>query len=166
MDLPKSPSLSDISIDGLVYDHIDGLSSTNSANPLRWIGLQTHNRFLPQPYEQLYSLLRKMGFQEDAVKVMIAKNDEAGDSAIKEASNAIGKDFSKRRYLRVFGDLLAAFWSICWYKLFGKFIGYGYTPWHALYLSVLIVVIGFFVFKAGYAAESLSQKMTVYPDGD
>src|SRR5271165_5088727 len=65
MQLNKSPSPGDISIDGFVYDEIDALSSANSANPLLWIGRQTHDRFFPQPYEQLAAVLRKMGFQED-----------------------------------------------------------------------------------------------------
>jgi hypothetical protein len=118
MELPNSPSPGEISIDGFVYDHIDGLSSANSANPLRWIGLQTHDHFLPQPHEQLYSILRKMGFQEDAVKVVIAKNEAAGDFAITEASNAIGKDLTKRKYFKALGDLLTDSWDICWYNRF------------------------------------------------
>jgi hypothetical protein len=172
MQLNKSLSLDDITTDGFVYDQIDGLSSANSSNPLRWIRLQPHDTFLPQRYEQLSSVLRAMGFQEDAVKVMIAKNDEAGEFAVTEASNAVGKDLSKRRYLKGSGDLLMEFWYIFWYWFFGKFIGYGYTPWHALYASLAIVVIGYFVFKAAYKAKiiipkddgiSLRQLVETYP---
>jgi hypothetical protein len=142
MDLTNSPSTGDVRIDGFVYDQIDELSSANSANPLRWIGLQPHDTFLPQRFEQLYSVLRKMGFQEDAMRVMITKNQEAGDIALAEASNATGKDLTKKRYLKVLADLLTGAWDISWYKLFGNFIGYGYTPWHALYASLSIVGIG------------------------
>jgi hypothetical protein len=158
MRLNKSLSLGYISIDGFVYDQIDELSSANSANPLRWISFQTHDRFLPQRYEQLYSVLRKMGFQEDALKVIISKNEKAGDFAIAEALSSTSKDFIKGRYAKVIGDLLTGLWGIFWYKLFGEFIGYGYTPWNALYASLAIVGFGYFVFKAGYAAEIIIPK--------
>ena len=100
-----------------------------------------------------------MGFQEDAGKVMMAKNEEAGDSAITEALNTIGKDLSKKRYLKVLPDLLAAIWDFCWYDFFGKFIGYGYTPWNAFYASLIIVVFGSFLFKAAYAAGIIIPKV-------
>ena len=99
-----------------------------------------------------------MGFQEDAVKVMVTKNEEAGDFALVEVSNATGKDLTKKRYLKVLADQLTGLWDISWYKFFGKFIGYGYTPWHALYASLVIVVFGYFVFKAGYATDIIIPK--------
>ena len=158
MDLANSPKTGSVNIDGLVYDQIDELSSANSDNPLRWIGLQSHYKFLPQRFEQLYSVLRKMGFQEDATKVMITKNQEAGDFTLADASDATGRDLSKRRYLKVLADFFTGIWYFFWYKAFGNFIGYGYTPWHALYASLVIVVIGYFVFKAGYATHIIIPK--------
>jgi len=98
MDLTNSPSTGDVRIDGFVYDQIDELSSANSAKPLRWIGLQPHDTFLPQRFEQLSSVLRKMGFQEDAMRVMISKNQEAGDIALAEASKVIRELYWLRLY--------------------------------------------------------------------
>lgn len=87
MDPKKAPALGYLHIDGFVYDQIDELSSVNSGNPLRWIGLQTNENFSPQQFDQLASVLRKMGFQEDAVQVMITKNQKAGDFSLAEAWN-------------------------------------------------------------------------------
>jgi len=189
MDLKKAPSSGYLDIDGFVYDYIDGLNSTNSGNPLRWIRLEAHAPrkisdqkveevvtktlettapsptpshreylFLPQRYEQLSSVLRKMGYPEDAVKVMVRKNEEAGDIALIEVWKATSKDFTKKRYLKVVADLLTGLWNISWYRFFGKFIGYGYTPWNALYASLAIVVVGYFVFRKGDATKTIIPK--------
>src|SRR4051794_10672506 len=39
----------------------------------------------------------------------------------------------------------------CWYSVFGDLlIGYGYRPWHALLISVGMVLLGWWLFQRGY----------------
>ena len=64
-------------LDGFRYDRID---ETSPLDRLDWIRLQTENHFLPQPYEQLATVLRNMGDSRRAIDVLIAKNDAEAKS--------------------------------------------------------------------------------------
>src|SRR5215469_2220230 len=130
------PTGGELYVDGFVYDQIDGRTrpnddqiedrvGPNAEMQLRWLQLQPQNRFLSQPFEQLASVLRKMGLEEDARKVMIAKNEEHA------------------RYVQGQPEWL-------WYGLFGHLIGYGYAPWRAFGISLVIVLLGWAVFRNGY----------------
>jgi hypothetical protein len=94
---------------------------------IKWIQLQKRGGFISQPYEQLAIVLRNMGLQEEAVEVMIAKNEEHG------------------RHVRMF----KAFKEFIWYDFFGPFIGFGYRPWNALFASLFIITVGIVLFGAG-----------------
>jgi hypothetical protein len=75
-------------------------------------------------YEQLANVLRNTGLPDEAVKVMIAKNNDNG------------------RQIHGLSQFL-------WYKLFGPFIGFGYHPFNALYSSLVLITIGWILFRAG-----------------
>jgi hypothetical protein len=96
---------------------------------LGWLQCQPQQRFLSQSFDQLAGVLRKMGYEEDAKKVMIAKNDS-------EAKHV------PLRFNRI-GDWI-------WFKIIGPFIGYGYKPWNALLMSFGIVIIGTALFRIGF----------------
>ena len=115
-------------ISGLVFDELAEPAAPLANAQLRWIQLQPSGRFTTQPYDQLAAVFRGMGLQDEATKVMIAKNKEHG------------------RHTHGFKEFL-------WYKLFGPFINFGYRPWNAFYLSIAIIILGFFLFRAGYRAR-------------
>ena len=104
------PTPGNLLVDGSVYDQIDDLASPNAEVQLGWLKRQPQDRFLSQPFEQLAIVLRKMGLEEDARAVMIAKNEEHA------------------RYIQWRPEWL-------WYGLFGQIIGYGYSPWRAFELA-------------------------------
>jgi hypothetical protein len=90
-----------------------------------------------------------MGLEEDARKVMIAKNEE------------------HRRHLHapIWGperpwDWVSSVFEWCWYKGLGKIIGYGYHPWNAFVISIFVICIGWFIFEWGY------QSNLIIPTGD
>jgi cytoskeletal protein CcmA (bactofilin family) len=83
-------------------------------------------QFRPQPYEQLAAVLRKMGHEREARRLMIAKNRDRARST---------------RFLH------QGWW---WYNFFGRFIGYGYAPWRAFAISLALILIGFGLFQSGY----------------
>ena len=125
------PAKGSLGIDGLLYEHIADFSSPNSTFQLGWIDRGQHNRFRPQPFEQLADVFRKMGLEEDARKVMIEKN--------KEHAN----------YVRGKPEWL-------WYGLFGKLIGYGYLPWRAFFISLGVVGVGWLIFLVGYCTRLIT----------
>lgn len=131
-------------VDGLVYERIADFSSPNANFQLNWIRLQKHDRFRSQPFEQLADVLRKMGLDEDARQVMIAKNEEHA------------------RYAQWHPEWL-------WYGPVGWLIGYGYDPWRAFWISLGLIVIGGFVFRLGYRRGLVTptgdEKFTVESDG-
>jgi hypothetical protein len=93
---------------------------------------KTQDKFLPQPYEQLASVLLKMGYEREAKKVMIQMN----------------RDHAK------FTEFLAGEWW--WYNFFGKRIGYGYEPGRAFALSLLMVLLGTILFQLGHVHDIVS----------
>jgi hypothetical protein len=128
-------------VDGFVYDQIDDEAPPNAEAQLGWLNRQPKEpkgQFLSQPYEQLAAVLGKMGLEEDARKVMIAKNEEHGRHLLTPIWDwhrplALGRIFE---------------W--CWYKAIGKIIAYGYRPWNAFVLSLIAIGIGWLVFERGY----------------
>ena len=66
-----------------------------------------------------------MGLEEEARKVMIAKNEEHAHSVEGQPE-----------------------WL--WYGLFGQLIGYGYSPWRAFGISLGVILFGWAVFRRGY----------------
>jgi hypothetical protein len=125
------PSAGNLHLTGFVYDQIDDQAPPNAEVQLGWLYRQPLQRFLPQPFEQLAAALRKMGLEEDARKVMIAKNkDQAAHLQMHPA------------------------WL--WYGLFGKLIGYGYRPWRVFCISAVLIGIGWLLFRDGYTSKIIT----------
>jgi hypothetical protein len=118
-----------LDIDGFIYELIDERSHPSDKVQLGWLSLQARNKFLPQPYEQLAAVLRKMGHGDDAKKVLIAENES-------EAK------YIPLRFNRI-GDWL-------WFKIIGPRIGYGYRPWNAFIFSLGVISIGWWLFRWGF----------------
>jgi hypothetical protein len=131
------PKKGKLLVHGFVFHVLDEGAQLTGETQAKWLRLQDH--FDAQPYEQMAAVLRNMGLQEEAVKVMIAKNTDVGRLAI--AEDRSGANQWKK------------LWDWFWYKLFGKLIGYGYRSWNALFTSFLVIAIGAVVFKIGYLAD-------------
>jgi len=119
------PTQGNLRVDGSIYEQIDDWAPPSAEIQLAWLKRQPRDRFLSQPFEQLASVLRKMGLEEDARKVMIAKNEEHA------------------HYVQ---------WRLewLWYGLFGQLVGYGYSPWRAFGISLVVIGIGWWLFRRGY----------------
>ena len=124
-DQNSRPRAGNLRVDGFIYDQIDDEAPPNAEAQLGWLNRQPGDRFLSQPYEQLAAALAKMGLEEDARKVMIAKNKNQAKHLHRSPA-----------------------WL--WYGLFGKLIGYGYRPWRAFIISIIVIGIGCLVFDYGY----------------
>jgi hypothetical protein len=120
----SSPKEDHLSLHGFVFNLIDNRAPLSADSQLQWLRLHSGRQVEAQPYEQMAAVLRSMGLQEDAVKVMIAKNEELG------------------QHPRGIEEYL-------WFRFFGPFIGFGYTPWNAFYVSIVIILLGYCLFKTG-----------------
>jgi len=110
---------------GLEYAGISNESPRDSKTRIEW--LRRQKDFWPQPYEQLAEVLRNSGDDAGAKDVLIAKN----------------KDKAKHTKLTL------SQWF--WYRLFGPLIGYGYRPWRAMIVALILILIGWRLFKKGYS---------------
>jgi sRNA-binding regulator protein Hfq len=126
------PQADNLFIDGFRYERLHEKSPIRSAVRKSWLARQPRNEFLPQPYEQLASVLREMGHERDARHIMIEKNQ------------------AQARFTRRFRQ---GWW---WYNVFGSWIGYGYAPWRALVASVVIILVGLVFFWVGLAEGLIS----------
>ncbi len=117
---------------GLVYDNLDDEAPKEAKSRIEWIRLNGGKEFSPQPYEQLAEVLKRNGHENDAKEVLIAKN----------------KDKVRLTQLT---------WSeLLWYRVFGPMIGYGYSPWRAFWIGIVIVLLGWLIFWAGSRAEVMT----------
>jgi hypothetical protein len=139
------PANGNLRLNGFAFDVIDSDAGPDACTQLQWVDKQWVDKrsggFLSQPYEQLASTLRGMGLQEEAVKVLIAKNEDQGRQVMADEKNV--------------GNQGKELWDWFWYNAFGKFIGYGYRPWNALFASLLVIGFGTVLFKIGYLTKSI-----------
>lgn len=73
-DQASWPRKGGLILDGFVYDRIVG-GPTDANARLRWLGLQPDG-YLPQPYEQLTTVLRQMGHEDQIAEVAIDKQKD------------------------------------------------------------------------------------------
>jgi sRNA-binding regulator protein Hfq len=124
-DVKSWPDEGRLFLHGLVYNEIDDKAPRDAKKRIDWLRLQPD--FRPQPYEQLAEVFRKSGQDEDAKRILIAKNH----------------DKAKLTKLTTWSDK-------CWYRVLGPMIGYGYRPLNALWGVVAFVGLGCVLFGIGY----------------
>ena len=93
---------------------------------IKWLRLQSKERFWLQPYEQLAKVLRSSGDESAAKRVLIAKQDD----------------------LRRYGDL--RWWERLFNWLLGFSLKHGYEPYRALLGMLFFVLLGCGIFGWAY----------------
>lgn len=134
-DQASWPSQNNLSIDGFVYNRLDCPENVrdldcavDAATRLKWLGLQSSNRYFPQPYRQLASILTARGDMGGARTVLIAAQNQemhAGDLSVMQ---------------RVWGWLL---WAT---------IDYGYESTWALLWAAIVTIIGGVIVRMAHEA--------------
>jgi len=120
------PQRGQLRIDGLEYEGFAGdRTPMDARRRLEWIRRQLPD-FRPQPYDQLARVFRRMGREEEAVEVLIAKQED----------------------LIRYGKLSR--WGKLTRQILGVTIGYGYRSGLALLWSLIIVSIGWLFFELAY----------------
>jgi hypothetical protein len=82
-------------------------------------------RYITQPYTQLASVYRAIGQDEEANTVLVARAERIGELAPAFSPQGL------------------------WYRYLGRLIGYGYEPFRAIKIGVVIIAIGAVVFSIG-----------------
>jgi len=128
-DQKSWPSDNNLLLHNLEYDEIHDFAPRNAKSRVDWLRRQKY--FRPQPYEQLAAVLRRMGQNEDAKKILIAKNE----------------DKSRQPNLTLLEKL--------WLRQIGPIIGYGYRSWAVCWLMVLFILSGWLLFSIGHCEEQI-----------
>lgn len=113
-----NPAPGNLNLDGFTFSSLD-----NPATAKKWLDKQK-NTASSQPYEQVASVLRAMGLEDESREILITKNAEQSEKP-------------------------QAFGGFIWYRLFGPPIGYGYRPWNAFGASVFFIGLGYVFFRLG-----------------
>jgi len=125
------PEPGNLLLDNFVYGTLEPTAPTDANERNRWLHLQSENDFRPAPYEQLASVLRKIGRDSAANDILVAKNDEY---------------LAHQRAHPVR-------WLI-WFLL-GWCYGYGYHLTNALWWTLIFTVIGWLIFRTGHQRDSI-----------
>ncbi len=125
-DARSWPAPGRLNLDGFTYDSLAGNAPVGWRERRRWLELQWHEDFRPQPYEQLVAVLRRMGHDRDARQIAIAKQD----AYLKKG------DPSRRRRL--------------WMGFLRITIRYGNEPWRALGYMAFAVYFAWMIFTNAY----------------
>ncbi|MFQ5508535.1 MAG: hypothetical protein ACE5FN_04265 [Leptospirillia bacterium] len=135
VDAPKCwPKQGSLVLDGFTYGAIAGNAPTDAKRRLDWLRCQPAGKFLPQPYVQLAKVLKQMGHDDEARKVLIAKED----ARLSQGDLKLPAPFFSRKW-----------WQRLWHMTKGKTIAYGHQPFRALGLALLVILLGQSVFMDG-----------------
>jgi hypothetical protein len=123
------PQRGQLLLDGLEYEGFAGdRTPMDAQRRLEWLRRQLPH-FRPQPYDQLARVFRRMGWETEAVEVLIAKQ----------------KDLIRYGKLSRWGKLTR--------RLLGVTIGYGYRPRRAFFWGLAFVFAGGLIFKWAYTHD-------------
>jgi hypothetical protein len=117
----------DLDLDGFVYEHLAGGAPVDARSRLAWLekqrpdhaGKTEENDFRPQPWEQLQKVLRAMGHGAAAKEIGMAFEDRLRHSGVIARLPHDWPWWKRKSY----GSIRELF-----HWLFGKLIGYGYSP--------------------------------------
>lgn len=127
------PDQEKLHLNGLIYESFGEDTPVAVASLIALVRRQSSKRHLPQPYEQLASVLRNDGRREDAITVLIAK--------IKDPARLKQFPWWKKYIL---------------HHLSGILYGHGYRPWNAIIAALLIVIISWCLFTCGQTSGTVT----------
>lgn len=147
------PEPENLQINGFEYQFLMELGTLGlKSRRTKWLALSRDFRI--QPYEQLADVLKRNGYQNDAVEVLIEMNRaQTGLPVVWPGSE--GRRGKGRRAVQGQG-VLTWLARLC----FGALVCYGYRPWQALVWGLMLVLIGWRLFFVGFAGD------VMVPTGD
>lgn len=140
VDDPESwDKVSDLILIGLTYDHISSPGDTGKR--LEWLnkGDTGNGEFSPQPYTQLAKVLRNMGHDRDARKILIEGETRHQRSGWKDLEKR--SDERPGQYILNAKDRLRVWGLKAWSFTLRRLIGYGYKPFNSLWALVFLTLL-------------------------
>ena len=129
-DAAAWPLPGELHIDGFVYQEIDAGSPLDAPTRLQWLELQADRGggMATQPYEQLAAVYDRMGHENDAVTIRVAKQ----------------RALRHQRHRLSAGRGLSAllYWTI----------RYGWAPWRAVIIGMFVVALSAALFAVADGA--------------
>jgi hypothetical protein len=122
------PTKENLFLDGFIYENIVDGAPKDAKSRIEWLNRQGEYPFRSGPYEQLAKVLEKDGHKEDAINILVEKENKITKHGGFGWLGKFGRD------------------------VFRFFLGYGYQLWRSWWLMVAFIVIGFFVFWGGHMA--------------
>ena len=145
------PDRGKLILDGFTYDRISGSSTTGAKARLLWVekGSEWNGEFYPQPFTQLANVLRAMGHDSEAQKVLFRREQ------------LLRRGRRQEQVVKPDGTLSVGLLS-AWRSLANTIrytidlilrgvVGYGHQPFRSLWL--LIALIAFVFFPAHFAYQ-------------
>lgn len=147
-DVKSWPVLGNLKLDGFEYGRLRGRNDAKSR--LAWLAHQ--KQFAPQPYRQLANVLSDEGNETGAQQVLfeMERRRRAEENPPIFAKFRL-QDYLERALQRCQRALARPRNFLLKYT-----VGYGYYPGLALLWLLVLVAIGFFLYKGGYYAGSLA----------
>lgn len=137
-----------IALDGFVYERLRVTAPTRASIRRKWLMRLPPRRdgepeFRPQPFEQLISVLKLMGFEQDARRIGLLKEQQFQRVRVQRAAF----------WARPFIEMVGAFW--------GGFAGFGYRPHRLVVMLIALLALSSVFF---YAAEQAGGFVPADPD--
>lgn len=150
-DTPNAwPVKGKLFLDGFTYEAIDEKAPRTAKERLDWLDRQPDNRFRAQPYEQLASVLRMYGQEQDARDVLIAKNDKLLHIYVQAQKDNALDELAPYRL---------GWWKYNWFRftmwLHRTFMDYGYSKWQLVVSLIAWLGAGAFIFWRAYRIDLL-----------
>jgi hypothetical protein len=140
------PPAGQLHLQGFVYDKLDHHAPASAHDRIDWLNRNNENpedlpkgatpsekrAFFAQPYQQLASVLRNAGQEDEADEILIEKNKRVAQWTRKGSAN---------------------WW---WYRVIGPPIKYGYRPMVTFKWSLAIILLGVLLFGWGYQSDLIT----------
>jgi sRNA-binding regulator protein Hfq len=140
------PPKGQLYLQGFVYEELFHRAPAGAEDRIDWLNRNNEElgelpktattsekrAFFAQPYQQLASVLRNAGQEDEADEILIEKNKQVAQWTRKGSAN---------------------WW---WYRVIGPPIKYGYRPMVTFKWSVAVIILGIFLFGSGYRHDLIT----------
>lgn len=139
------PTPGSLDLDGFAYDRFGEYSPTAVDRRLDWLARQLSTPFRAQPFEQLATVYRAIGADDQATQVSIAK-ERTRAQHLTHPLTWLAAHLEQAEHQT--GHLTGPF-EWLWYHTLFPLIGYGYKPGWVLPIAAAVVVFGAVCFSFG-----------------
>ena len=127
-----------LDLDGFVYERIAPKSPRDVSTRLHWLSRHSEG-YYPQPFDQLATVFRRNGQDQEATKVLVEKRR-------KRRAHLTSREHHSRR------QKLQGWLSYLWDAFLDRSVLYGWQPWRPLLLGGAFFLIGIVLVSVADAA--------------